>query len=49
MRQMVSIKLSSGMPSFKDGMVLRPESLQDRIQSFLPRKQSQKEAGVGIT
>ena len=34
MRQMESIKLLSGMPSLKDGMVQRPESLQDRIQSF---------------
>ena len=32
MRQMDSIKLPSGMPSLKDGMVPRPESLQDRIQ-----------------
>ena len=34
MRQMDSIKLPSGMPSLEDGMVPRPESLQDRIQSF---------------
>ena len=34
MRQMDSIKLPSDMPSLKDGMVPRPESLQDRIQSF---------------
>ena len=34
MRQMDSIKLPFGMPSLKDGMVPRPESLQDRIQSF---------------
>ena len=34
MRQMDSIKLSSDMPSLEDGMVPRPESLQDRIQSF---------------
>ena len=34
MKQMDSIKLPSGMPSLKDGMVPRPESLQDRIQSF---------------
>ena len=31
---MDSVKLPSGMPSLKDGMVLRPESLQDWIQSF---------------
>ena len=48
-RQMDSIKLPSDMPSLEDGMVPRPESLQDRIQSFLLRTQSQKEAGVGIT
>ena len=32
MRQMDSVKLSSGMPCLKDGMVLRSESLQDWIQ-----------------
>ena len=35
---MDSIKLPSGMPSLKDGMVPRPESLQDRIQSFCQEK-----------
>ena len=34
MRHMDSIKLPSGMPSLEDGMVPRPESLQDRIESF---------------
>ena len=34
MRQMDSVKLLSDMPSLKDGMVPRPESLQDQIQSF---------------
>ena len=34
MRQMDSVKLPSGMPSLMDRMVLRPESLQDWIQSF---------------
>ena len=34
MRQMDSVKLPSGMPSIKDGMVPRPKSLQDRTQSF---------------
>ena len=34
MRQMDSVKLPSGIPSLKDGMVPRPESLQDWIQSF---------------
>ena len=34
MRHMDSIKLPSGIPSLKDGMVPRPESVQDRIQSF---------------
>ena len=38
MRQMDSIKLPSGMPSLEDGMVPRPESLQDRIQSFCQEK-----------
>ena len=37
-RQMDSVKLPSGMPSLKDGMVPRPESLQDRIQSFCQEK-----------
>ena len=36
MRQMDSIKLPSDMPSLEDGMVQRPESLQDRIQGFCP-------------
>ena len=48
MIQMGSItKLPSGMPSLEDGMVQRPESLQERVQSFLLGKQSQKEAGMG--
>ena len=34
MRQMDSVKLPSGIPSLKDGMVPRSESLQDRIQKF---------------
>ena len=34
MRQMDSEKLPSGMPSLEDGMVPRPESLQDWIQIF---------------
>ena len=35
MRQMGSItELPSDMPSLEDGMVQRPESLQERIQSF---------------
>ena len=33
-RQMDSMKLPSGIPSLKDGMVPRPESLQDRLQNF---------------
>ena len=38
MRQKDSVKLPSGMPSLEDGMVPRPESLQDRIQSFCQEK-----------
>ena len=34
MRQMDSVKLPSAMPSLKDGMVSRPEHLQNRIQNF---------------
>ena len=50
MRQMGSInKLPSDMPSLEDGVVQRPESLQERIQSFCLRKQGQKEAGMGIS
>ena len=40
MRQMDSVKLPSGMPSLEDGMVPRPESLQDRIRSFCQEKKS---------
>ena len=38
MRQMDSVKLPSGMPFLEDGMVPRPVSLQDRIQSFCQEK-----------
>ena len=48
MRQMDSVKLPSGMHSLEDGMVPRPESLQDSIQSFCQEKKSLKEAGIGI-
>ena len=34
MRQMDSVKLPSGMPSIKDGMVPQPKSLKDIIQNF---------------
>ena len=37
-RQMNSVKLPSGLPSLEDGMVLRPESLQEEIQSFFKRE-----------
>ena len=43
MRQMDSLKLSSGMPSLKDGMVPRPESLHERIQSLCQEKESKQE------
>ena len=44
MRQMDSVKLPSGMPSLEDGMVPRPEHLQDQIQSFCQeRKVKRKE------
>ena len=42
MRQMVSVKLPSGMPSLKDGMVPRPESLQDQIQSFCQERKDKR-------
>ena len=38
MREMDIVKLPSVMPSLKDGMIPRPESLQDRIQSFCQEK-----------
>ena len=37
MRQMDTIKLPSGMPSLKDGMVTKPESLQDWIHIFVKK------------
>ena len=41
MRQMGSItKLPSDMPSLEDGMVQRPESLQERIHSFVKKTKS---------
>ena len=44
MRQMDSVKMPSGMPSLEDGMVPRPESLQDWIRSFCQeRKVKRKE------
>ena len=39
MRQMDRVTLLCGMPSLKDGIVPRPESLQDRIQIFCQEKQ----------
>ena len=42
MRQMDSVKLPSGMPSLEDGMVPRPESLQDQIQSFFVKREKLK-------
>ena len=47
MRQMESVKLPSGMPSLKDGMVPRPESLQDWIQKVLLRRERLKEKKNG--
>ena len=38
MKQMDSVKLPSHMPCLEDGMVPRPENLQDRIQSFCQEK-----------
>ena len=34
MRQMGSIRVPYDMPSLEDGIVQRPKSLQERIQSF---------------
>ena len=39
---MDSMKLSSGMPSFEDGIVPRPESLQDRIQNFCQKRKDKR-------
>ena len=38
MRQSNSVKLPSGMPSQEDGMVLKPESLQDQIQNVCQQR-----------
>ena len=53
MRQMNSVKLPPGMPSLKDEMVSRPESLQDQIQSFcqerkVKRKQEWESHGEAL-
>ena len=53
MRQMDSVKLPSGMPSLEEGMVPRPESLQDWIHSFcqerkVKRKQEWESHGVAL-
>ena len=45
MRQMDSIKLPSGIPSLKGGIVPRPESLQDRIQSFCQENKVKRKQG----
>ena len=42
MRQMDSVKLPSGMSSLEDGMVSRPESLQDRIQNFCQKRKGER-------
>ena len=42
MRQMDSVKLLSGMPSLEDGMVPRPESLQDQIQSSCQERKGKR-------
>ena len=41
-RQMDSVKMPSGMPSLEDGMVPRPESLQDWIQSFCQERKDKR-------
>ena len=42
MRQMDSVKLPSGMPSLENGMVSKPESLQDRIQSLCQERKDKR-------
>ena len=42
MRQMDSVTLPSGMPSLGDGMVSKPESLQDQIQSFCQERKDRR-------
>ena len=49
MKQMDSVKLPSGMPSLKDGMVPRPESLQDWIQSFCQERKVKRKHRMGIS
>ena len=45
MKEMDCVKLPSDIPSLEDGVILRPESLPSRIQSFVKRKEI-KEAGM---
>ena len=42
MRQMDSVKLPSDRPSLKDGMIPRPESLQNQIQSFCQERKGKR-------
>ena len=42
MKQMDSVKMPCGMPSLKDGMIPRPESLQDCIQSFCQERKDKR-------
>ena len=42
MKEMDSVKLPSDIPSLKDGVILRPESLPSQIQSFHQEKKDKR-------
>ena len=42
MKEMDSVKLPSDIPSLEDGVLLRPESLPNRIQNFCQEKRDKR-------
>ena len=42
MKEMDSVKLPSDIPSLKDGMIPRPESLQNQMQSFYQERKDKR-------
>ena len=49
MKEMDSVKLPSDVPSLEDGVLLRPESLPNRIQSFVKRKEIKGSGNGNLT
>ena len=45
MQSMNSVKLPSGMPSLKDGTLVKPESLPSRIQNYCQEKKDTRKHG----